>query len=245
MVPVWDGFSLANDPAWMYMEGDSIPFLLKGFAMMPIFFFCTVSALLSVAKNPKQARSEPTLLAVTFLFILLLGCLLLAISEPTLRKAEEAKDNFDFECRTSLRTNPLYNEQVKLAKMRDGPNCTKLNSIEHCPGYEENKYSRTLKQFESYFKCSGFCYYPPVNLNLESPTLKYITFRLTKESQLGVLEKGIEAKQKQVDYYTNQLKTMTPGTKEYKMCHMKILFEKGGIADYLKLKHKLQHPSDK
>jgi len=163
LIPVWDGLSLLSDPAWMYMAGDYWPHaLILCVASIPALFMLTVIMLFACGSRKAGAQTEQTMLVAALLFTLLLGSMLLLISQPIARTAHAEAMELTGKCKTGVQSSRLYKEYMGLQKLRDNATCAALASVESCSGFQSTPESQALKKFEQTYLCSGFCFYPKV-----------------------------------------------------------------------------------
>jgi len=161
LIPVWDGVSLLNDPVWMHMNGGTLPtVLICCAAAIPVLFLFTLTLLLKCGHRGSGARTEQTMFGAALLFILLLGTMLVVLSEPLTEQAVWGKTEFAVHCETGFKTRPLYLEYQALQKLRNSTACAAKTSVEECSGFERTSQSQVLQQFEQSLQCTGFCYHP-------------------------------------------------------------------------------------
>lgn len=161
MIPVWDGIALLKDPVWMFMAGDVLPkVLIVCVACVPILFLITGLLLKSCSR--RGAATQHTMFGASLLFILLIGSILVTISQPMTEMALWSKQQFLNNCETGPLTRPLYMEYKALQKLRKDSACAALESVEKCSGFQQTPSSIWLQKFETYLQCAGFCYYPKI-----------------------------------------------------------------------------------
>jgi len=171
LIPVWDGVELLHDPVWMYMAGGRLPHILIGCAAIPFLFVITVSFLLCCGHRASGARTEQTLLGTALLFILLLGGVLLSVSQPIMKQTLLGKTDLLDNCQNSIKTHPLWMEYASLESLRSTADCKTKFSVEQCNGFKESEHSLVLKQFEETLLCAGFCFYPQAGSSSYPPAL--------------------------------------------------------------------------
>jgi hypothetical protein len=168
IVPIWDGIALLNDPVWHYMCGTSLPILLISISVVVPLFFLLVLCLLLSRGTGHTARQEQTLFSVAILFIMLLGALFVTMSTPIQNQAQLANLELMFQCKTGIRTQPLYNKYQQLQGIRNQSSCASKRSVDQCDGFSSGlnsssvNYTDVLQGIEKRMQCSGFCFVPTV-----------------------------------------------------------------------------------
>jgi hypothetical protein len=233
VIPVWDGVALRNDPVWRWMYGSFwwTNYLLC-FAAFPILFaltaLCAFKYTYARQKKNSTGLSMMVQMHVIILLMLVLGTALVGVGNPVVKLAQKASDVLYFECSSNPMTLPLYVEYTSLRTLRDQPDCTGLPSIEECNGYNETSKSKTLKEFEEYFGCGGFCYYPPADLVLTSSTNSTSTpetqAMVGKKQKMENGEKLLQDIEQRLSHFQAQLKQYPADSSKRDQIQLKIEF---------------------
>jgi hypothetical protein len=124
-----------------------------------VLYTITVTVFFTAAKQ--QVQTEQTIMMIANIFITLLGLVLMLISLPLSRQSMATYNNLMYRCDYSEQTHRLYEYSQVLHNIRRTPACAEKYTVEECPGYEDAPpYTTFLKEMESTFRCSGFCYQP-------------------------------------------------------------------------------------
>jgi hypothetical protein len=240
MIPVWDGMSLLRNPVWHWMYGNTIPYCLLAFALVPFVFALTVILILKFTARRLKGDTRPDVLHfklsirghVSGLFVLFVGVMMVMIGRPIQDMAFQAHNAFWDECYMNEKTSPLYDESQELQHLRETPACSHIPSVEHCPGYKETEESNTLKKFEKYFQCSGFCYHPPHQWNNKVVTMSISYSVVSPLMQKLTIQKRGNALQDMIKKLKKQQPKVAKGSDEYVKLSLKIKFLQGQKDHY-------------
>lgn len=160
LTPVWNSCVLLNDPAYMYFEGPMRPYLiLSGCVAVPC---CFVSSVRNVfRRNTTELADERAFIRIGAVMMMALGCILMLCSFEFEHLAVESYVEMFGGCDTGPLTMNLYQDSQMLHAIRARPDCAVLESVELCHGFEDFEGSwetQVLKQMETSYKCSGFCF---------------------------------------------------------------------------------------
>merc|ERR1719161_743454 len=133
-----------------------------------ILYATTISIFFSHARP--QVQTEQTIMMIANIFITLLGLVLMLVSLPLSRQSIEIYNDLMHRCDYSERTHRMYEYSQVLHNIRTTPDCASKFSVEECNGYSDAPpYTSFLKAMETDFRCSGFCYRPPLAAKATAP----------------------------------------------------------------------------
>jgi hypothetical protein len=158
IVPIWNALALLSDFNYTFWVGSEVPTWMVSMCLIIIVLYTiTVTVFFTAAKQ--QVQTEQTIMMIANIFITLLGLVLMLISLPLSRQSMATYNNLMYRCDYSEQTHRLYEYSQVLHNIRRTPACAEKYTVEECPGYEEAPpYTTFLKEMESTFRCSGFCY---------------------------------------------------------------------------------------
>lgn len=227
IVPVWNAIELMNDVNYVFWVGRSIPaWMVALCTAIIVVYTMTMSVFFHRAKA--QVQNEQTIMMIANIFITLLGLVLMLLSLPLARQANDTYNNLMHKCDWSEQTHRMYEYSQVLHTIRASPQCTGKLTVEECSGYEAGPpYTNFLKWMEGNFRCTGFCYRPPSETALASADTETAaaaminqtatprassngTFLAHREHKdhtvipLGLLQAKSEKRQEQMPVQTNQ-----------------------------------------
>merc|ERR1719265_2905027 len=104
-------------------------------------------------------RTERTILMITMVTTTGLGLALILVSVPMRREAHAVYKELYTNCHFGPHTQRLYEIATVLHGLRNSVACAHKDSVEECLGYEiAQPYTGFLKDLESHYHCSGFCW---------------------------------------------------------------------------------------
>jgi len=168
IVPIWNAVALLHDFNYVFWAGRSIPTTTIIVCIAIVLLYLTTSSIF-FRRAHASAQSEQSILMIGNIFITLFGLFLLMASMPLTRQAELTSSNLLHNCDYSDQTHRVYEYSQVLQNLRATPACAKKYSVEECAGYQTSlPYTAFLKNLETNFRCSGFCYRPPVATSSKS-----------------------------------------------------------------------------
>lgn len=162
VIPVWNACALLTDANYVYWAGRTVAALMITAAIGVLAVYVVTILLFFKWARPSARNSEQTVMAVVNLFVTLLGLTLMLLSLPLSRQAADTYINLTTRCDYSEQTHRTFEYWTVLSNIRAQPDCAARASVEECAGYEAAPpYTSFLKQMESQYRCSGFCWKPP------------------------------------------------------------------------------------
>lgn len=158
MIPVWNSVALLSDATFIYMSGSLQPTLII-VACVSVCVMYAVTVAIFFRTSRMEVQTEQSILMIGSLFLALLGVLLLLLSTPLHRSADEGYQGIWNNCQFGA-PRGLYDSSQALHALRATPGCRSMQSIEECQHYQPTEAALTLKAMEAGFRCSGFCYQP-------------------------------------------------------------------------------------
>jgi hypothetical protein len=158
VVPIWNAASLLQDFNYVFWAGRAVPLWLIFLSIIMIVVY-VITILSFFAYSRPSVRTEQTIMMIAQIFITLLGLILMLISLPLSKQSIETYNNLMHRCDFSEQTHRMYEYSQVLHNIRAQPECAKKFTVEECNGYESAPpYTTFLKEMESDFRCSGFCW---------------------------------------------------------------------------------------
>jgi len=161
VIPIWNSAALLHDHNYIFWAGRAFPLWLITLCVSIIaLYVVTIVAFFSYSRP--SVRTEQTIMMIANIFITMLGLVLMLISLPLSRQSVDSYNNLIYRCDYSEQTHRTYEYSQVLQNIRRLPDCANKFSVEDCEGYEPAPpYTTYLKDMETNFRCSGFCYKPP------------------------------------------------------------------------------------
>mmetsp|Transcript_129762 Transcript_129762/g.225499 ORF Transcript_129762/g.225499 Transcript_129762/m.225499 type:complete len:375 (-) Transcript_129762:91-1215(-) len=161
IVPLWNSFALMQNANYIFWAGRSVPTWIIIICIIMVFLYVATSAVFFSAAHP-AVQSEQTVMMIANIFITLFGLILMMMALPLINQSNSTYYNLMNACDYSEETHRLFEYSQVLQNIRATPDCATKPSVEDCLGYEPAPpYTVFLKEMESSFRCSGFCYKPP------------------------------------------------------------------------------------
>lgn len=156
-LPVWDSFALTKDFNFVFWQGQILPrILLCACVALPIVFLLMTE----IAYNAGQ--SAQTLVSVVSVTMTVLALLLIMISMPLSSRTTETANSLMHSCASSPVPLLIRSHYLDLLRLRQMPECAQMPSVEACAGFvDKQPYTAYLKDLETNYKCSGFCFEAP------------------------------------------------------------------------------------
>jgi len=156
MIPFWTACFLLNSSVFTFFAGYTLPICLLLLCVgLPFLFVATMIVFFQSAQD--KHTTAYVMCIVGSIFFTLLGAALILISMPLSYQAKAVSGDILFNCKSAPRTMELYSTSNLLQQLRLQPSCTSAASIDSCPGYETNQYTKVLQEMERQLQCSGFC----------------------------------------------------------------------------------------
>jgi hypothetical protein len=170
-LPVWDSIDMLRNLNYAFWGPPGLPLtIISVSGLILVFFFCTADAFFNRWRN--EIHTAQSLVVMSSLFVMLLGLVLVLVSVPLSHKTFSLHNDIAYGCGVSESTRPIAAHYADLLKIRQMPDCVAAVSVEACRGYrEEPPITGYLKDMESLFQCSGFCYNAPSNNMTNTNTL--------------------------------------------------------------------------
>jgi hypothetical protein len=159
VIPVWNSIGLINDEVFTYINGttSTVSMLISCIALFCVSYF---TLRLFLERIRPDLRTERTLLMVSGIFLSSLGILLILCGGPIARSSMQASKEFMYDCRFGEDTKPLFVAYEELKALRLSPECSHLDSVELCDGFDlfpMQKEAKVIKAMENRYLCSGLC----------------------------------------------------------------------------------------
>lgn len=157
-IPLNMGLALMSDPSYVFFLGRDIPTKIVQSCVASIFLYMFLIVLFfSCAKE--EAKTDQTVHIIVSIVMTILGLSLLMLSVPLKQQTLDVYEEMFTNCYFGPRTQRLYEYSTVLQGLRATSACSLVTSVEMCEGYQESQpYTGFLKQLESTYQCSGFCY---------------------------------------------------------------------------------------
>lgn len=165
LLPVWDALSLTKDFNYVFWQGQILPWTLICVCVaLPVIFLLMTEIAYSFG------RTTQTLVSVISVTMTILALLLVSISMPLSSRAAETANSLMQTCASSPEPLLIRNHYLDLLRLRQTPDCAQMSSVEACAGFvEKQPYTAYLKDLETNYKCSGFCFEAPKVSLVERP----------------------------------------------------------------------------
>lgn len=158
IVPLWNSMSLMQNANYVFWAGRSVPTWIIIICIIMIFLYVATTAVFFSASHP-AVQSEQTVMMIANIFITMFGLILMLIALPLINQSNSTYYNLMYACDYSAETHRLFEYSQVLHNIRAMPDCKTKPSVEDCVGYEPAPpYTDFLKEMETSFRCSGFCY---------------------------------------------------------------------------------------
>jgi len=156
MIPFWTACVLLHSSVFTFFAGYTVPTCLLLLCIgLPVLFVATMIVFFEYA--PDEHQTAYAMCIVGSIFLTLLGAALILVSMPLSYQAKAVSGDIVFNCQSAPRTMELYSTSNLLQQLRSQPSCTSAASIDSCPGYATNQYTKVLQDMERQLQCSGFC----------------------------------------------------------------------------------------
>lgn len=169
-LPVWDAIAMLENFNYLFWGSTTQPIaVMVSSVSMLLLLFVAIEAFFARGK----AQTTQSLVMMASVFVTLLGVVLILISLPLWSRAIEARNQIMYQCDSSPQTHELWTYYMQLLNVRQGSDCAASYSVETCAGYvNEPRLSNYLKNLETHFRCSGFCYHAgQTRLNSQAATV--------------------------------------------------------------------------
>lgn len=164
IVPIWNSVALMGDTNYTFWVGNTVPFWTIVLCLMIIALY-GITIMIFFGHARPQVQTEQTIMMIANIFITLLGITLMLVALPLSRQSVETYNNLMHRCDYSDQTHRTYEYSQVLQNIRATPECASKFSVQECQGYEDAEpYTSFLKNLETNFRCSGFCYRSPQQL---------------------------------------------------------------------------------
>mmetsp|Transcript_3683 Transcript_3683/g.11591 ORF Transcript_3683/g.11591 Transcript_3683/m.11591 type:complete len:411 (+) Transcript_3683:80-1312(+) len=160
-LPIWDSVEMLRNFNYAFwgQRGLPVTVIVISCIILVTFFFSTEAFF---GRWKHELHTTQSLVVMAALFITLLGLVLVLVSLPLSQRAVETHNDIVYQCANSQATRHLRVHYMNLLNLRQTPDCMQKYSIEACTGFEEEKpYTGYLRDMETHFRCSGFCYEQP------------------------------------------------------------------------------------
>jgi len=160
-LPVWDSIDMLRNLNYAFWGPPGLPMTVIAVSgLILVFFFCTAEAFFNRWRN--ELHTAQSLVVISSLFVMLLGVVLVLVSLPLTHRTLALHNAIAYECGVSEHSRPVAVHYADLLRIRLLPECATEASVESCHGFrEEPPITGYLKDMESEFRCSGFCYRAP------------------------------------------------------------------------------------
>jgi len=160
-LPVWDSIDMLQNLNYAFWGPPGLPLTVIAVSgLILVFFFCTAEAFFDRWRN--EIHTAQSLVVMSSLFVMLLGLVLVLVSLPLTHRTLALHNSIAYECGISESTRPVAVHYANLLRIRLLPECAAETSVEACRGFQEQSpITSYLKDLESEFRCSGFCYKGP------------------------------------------------------------------------------------
>jgi len=171
IVPVWNSISLLWDSNYIFWAGRSVPTMIIIICFLMLCLYLATAVLFCMNAHPSVQGTDTSVMMVATVFITLFGLVLILVSLPLINQASTTYQSLMNSCEYGEQTHRLYEYSQVLHRIRSMPDCRTKYSVEECPGYDPAPpYTNFLKDLETNFRCSGFCYKPPLLSNATNAT---------------------------------------------------------------------------
>lgn len=163
LIPIWDMCKLLYCNTYVYFYGREDPFWIIMCCVLVTLGYIAVMIVLS-RFGRKEVHTLHTWKMVFTATLLGLGMGFLMLSVPLRAKSHKVWEALmlNSTIKADYKTEPLVAYYHVLLEERLKPDCIKMDTIEHCKGYEaRDPYTGYLKALELNLECSGFGYQKP------------------------------------------------------------------------------------
>lgn len=161
-LPVFGAITLLFDENYRFWVGYYFPFAL----LLVIFMLCVGLVLTFTLLHkyaPEYMHGEQTLALISCIFTASLGIALVLISLPVSRELYEVGHRIGHGCMNSNTDSSFlmdYDQVLYNIKMQ--PGCRGQESVQDCPGWQSNRYTRYIEYLENEFQCGPVCPEVPI-----------------------------------------------------------------------------------
>jgi len=154
IVPFWNALRLLMNPNYIFWFGSKLPSGIIAGCLILIFVYVVAMHMVLTCGISRTDHST-LLLTVVVLFAIML----VTFSLPLFGRTVALQNDLMYQCQYSPITHRTYEYYQVLHNIRAQPGCSTRDTVEECTGYTDSPpYTTYLKQVETQFKCSGFCF---------------------------------------------------------------------------------------
>jgi hypothetical protein len=154
IVPIWNSLRLLLNPNYIFWFGSKLPSgIIAGCLLLILLYVVAMHMILTCG----VFKTDHTVLLLTV--VILFAIMFVTCSLPLFGRTVALKNDLMYECQHSPITHRTYEYYHVLHNIRAQPECSAKDSVEYCVGYIDSPpYTTYLKQVETNFRCSGFCF---------------------------------------------------------------------------------------